>query len=221
LYSAAVGYFRWLHNQATLNLCPSHATLRELQTQGYKQLQVWGRGVDSQRFHPARRTDDWRRRLSGGESERPLLLYVGRLSLEKRVDWLQPLLHAVPAARLAIVGDGPLRPTLEQTFAGLPVCFTGYLTGGDLAAAYAAADVFVFPAHNETFGNVVAEVMASGLPVVAARSGGVEEQIVPGVTGLHAAAGSQADFLDCAASLVRDPVWARRWPSTTSWPWSS
>lgn len=116
----------------------------------------------------------------------------------------------MPAARLAIVGDGPLRPTLEQTFAGLPVCFTGYLTGGDLAAAYAAADVFVFPAHNETFGNVVAEAMASGLPVVAARSGGVEEQIVPGVTGLLAAAGSQAHFIDCAASLVRDPAWARQ-----------
>lgn len=70
LYSPAVGYFRWLHNQATLNLCPSHATFRELQTQGYKRLNVWGRGVDSERFHPARRTDDWRRRLSGGRERK-------------------------------------------------------------------------------------------------------------------------------------------------------
>ena len=160
-------------------------------------------------FHPARRQDSWRRRLSEGVSERPLLLYVGRLSLEQRVHWLRPLLEAVPEARLAIVGDGPMRPALEHMFAGLPVCFTGYLTGADLADAYAAADVFVFPAHNETFDNAVAEAMASGLPVVAARSGGVEEQVVPDVTGLLFAAESQPPIL----SPVQLALCARSWPA--------
>ena len=173
LYHPSVGFFRWLHNQADLNLCPSFATLRQLQSQGYRRLRVWGRGVDSHLFHPSRRRHTWRMRLSEGEPERPLLLYVGRLSPEKRIDWLKPMLQAVPEARLAIVGDGPMRPVLESMFAGHPVRFTGYLTGDELADAYAAADVFVFPSHSETFGNVVLEAMASGLPVVAARSGGV------------------------------------------------
>jgi glycosyltransferase involved in cell wall biosynthesis len=165
-------FLRWIHNQADLNLCLSYATRSDLEAHGFQRVKVWSRGVDTGQFHPGHRSAEWRGRLSGGHPDAPLLLFVSRLSPEKRVEWLHPVLNALPGARLAIVGDGPLRPALERTFADTPTVFTGYLHGRDLASAYAAADIFVFPAANETFGNVVLEAMASGLPVVAARAGG-------------------------------------------------
>ncbi|MBW7883300.1 MAG: glycosyltransferase family 1 protein [Caldilineaceae bacterium] len=209
-YEPLVRYFRWVHNQADLTLCPSHATLRTLASQGYERLRVWSRGVDEQRFHPRHRSLAWRHRLCEGQVDKPLLLYVGRLSPEKRIDWIQAVLQRLPEARLAIVGDGPARPHLHRVFAGLPVHFTGYLHGHDLACAYAAADVFVFPAANETLGNVVLEAMASGLPVVAPKAGGVQDHVDGGVTGLLFAPESINDLVAAVSYLVRDPNMARR-----------
>lgn len=203
------GYFRWLHNQADLNLCPSGVTQRELVAQGFRRVKVWSRGVDTTLFHPRRRTDGWRERLTGGAPDAPLLLYVGRVSMEKRIDWLRPVLDAVPGARLAIVGDGPHRPALEAMFAGTPTVFTGFLSGHELACAYAAADVFVFPAANETLGNVVLEAMASGLPVVAARSGGPLENVVHNETGLFFDPEDPADLLHAVRALTMDLPRAR------------
>jgi glycosyltransferase involved in cell wall biosynthesis len=177
-------YLRWIHNQANLTLCPSRITQLELAARGFERLAIWSRGVDKQRFHPQRRSEEWRQRLSGGDTQAPLLLFVGRLAREKRIDWLRMVLDKLPGTHLAIVGDGPVRPELEHLFAGAPVTFTGYLGGLDLAHAYASADAFVFPSANETFGNVVLEAMASGLPVIAARSGGPLDFVQHGETGL-------------------------------------
>lgn len=176
-------YFRLVHNQADVNYCPSQATLDELAQHGFQRLKVWSRGVNSNLFHPGRQSIDWRMRLSAGEPEKPLLLFAGRLSAEKRIPWLAHVLKGIPGTRLAIVGDGPQRPELESIFSGLPVVFTDYLRGEDLAAAYASADVFVFPAANETFGNVVLEAMASGLPVITPRSGGPLDFVTQGKHG--------------------------------------
>lgn len=203
-------YFRWLHNQADLNLCPSQVTLAELERQGFQRLKVWSRGVDTARFHPRRRQAEWRLRLSQGQPEAPLFLYVGRLSPEKRVDWLYPILEALPSARLAIVGDGPARPALERRFAGAPAVFTGYLSGADLAHAYAAADIFLFPAANETLGNVVLEAMASGLPVIAPRAGGLLDHVVDGATGLLFDPEDQAALVAAAQRLAGEPDYARQ-----------
>jgi phosphatidylinositol alpha 1,6-mannosyltransferase len=201
--------FREIYNQADLTLCPSQATLDELRRQGFHNLHVWTRGVDATRFHPRQRDPAWRARLSGGHPEAPLLLYVGRLSPEKRVEWLLPLLTAVPQARLAIVGDGPAREKLAARFAGAPAVFTGYLRGADLARAYAAADLFVFPSANETLGNVLLEAMASGLPVVAARAGGPLDIVTEGQTGLLFAPDNQAEWITAVTRLVQDPTYAR------------
>jgi glycosyltransferase involved in cell wall biosynthesis len=201
---------RGIHNRADLNLCPSGATLAELAAHDFRRLRVWTRGVDTERFHPRKRSDVWRRRLSGDRPDAPLLLYVGRLSPEKRVDWLRPLLKALPQARLAIVGDGPARSKLEETFAGAATTFTGYLRGEALARAYAAADLFVFPSANETLGNVVLEAMASGLPVVAARAGGPLDVVVEGENGLMFAPDDQDEMITAVARLVADPSWAGR-----------
>lgn len=203
-------FSRWVHNQADLNLCPSQATLRELKAQGFENVQVWTRGVDTTQFHPRHRSAAWRRRLTEGHPEAPLLLFVSRLSPEKRADWLLPVLAALPGVRLAIVGDGPARPRLEQLFAGTPTVFTGYLRGRELAQAYAAGDVFVFPAANETLGNVVLEAMASGLPVVAARAGGPLDVVVAGETGLLFDPKSEADLVTAVSHLIHHPELARQ-----------
>jgi glycosyltransferase involved in cell wall biosynthesis len=107
------------------------------------------------------------------------------------------------------VGDGPSRRSLERRFAGTPTVFTGYLTGHDLACAYASSDVFVFPAANETLGNVVLEAMASRLPVVAPRSGGVLDVITDGRTGLLFDPESKAASVACVKRLLQDRDFAR------------
>lgn len=124
-------------------------------------------GVDTELFHPQAADPEMRARLTAGQPERPLLLYVGRLSAEKEVGRIRVLLEQIPQARLAIVGDGPERGSLEQHFAGYDVVFTGYLQGQDLAAAFASADLFVFPSRTETLGLVLLEAMAAGCPVIA------------------------------------------------------
>jgi glycosyltransferase involved in cell wall biosynthesis len=151
-----------------------------------------------------------RKRLAGGEPEKPLVLFISRLSVEKRVDWLLPVVKKIPGIRLAIVGDGPDRGRLEELFAGTPTVFTGYLQGAELAAAYASGDIFAFTGAEETFGNVVAEAMASGLAVVAPRSGGVVDLVEDGVTGFLYTPENDARFLARVKELTGDLPQARK-----------
>ena len=171
------------HNRATLNLCTSEAMMDQLRQHGIDRVALWPGGVDTARFHPDRRSESMRARLTDGHPESPLLVYVGRLSAEKDVERLKPVLQALPGARLALVGDGPHRKALEEHFAGMPVYMAGFLRGNELAEAFASSDVLVMPSRTETLGLVVLEAMASGLPVVGARAGGIPEMIVDGVTG--------------------------------------
>jgi glycosyltransferase involved in cell wall biosynthesis len=171
------------HNRATINLCTSYAMFDELTQHGVERVALWPGGVDTARFCPTRRSASMRERLSDGHPESPLLLYVGRLSAEKGLERLKPMLEALPDARLALVGDGPHHKPLQQHFAGMPVVLAGFLRGDELAAAYASADVFVMPSRTETLGLVVLEAMSSGLPVVGARAGGIPEMIEDGVSG--------------------------------------
>lgn len=118
---------------------------------------------------------------------------------------------AIRSARpLAIVGDGPARAELEQTFAGLPITFTGYLRGEALAVAYASSDLFVFPSDSEAFGNVVLEAMVSGLPVVAATTGGVADLVEHGSTGRLSTSADTADLETCIRHELDDLAARRR-----------
>ena len=171
------------HNQAELNLCTSTAMMQELTNHGIERVDLWQRGVDTELFHPDLACHQMRKHLSQGHTESPLLLYVGRLSAEKEIERIKPVLDAIPKARLALVGDGPHRYSLENHFAGTPTHFVGYLTGKELGAAFASADAFIFPSRTETLGLVLLEAMAAGCPVVAASSGGIPDVVATGVNG--------------------------------------
>lgn len=171
------------HNQAVLNLCTSTAMQTELTEHGVERVEVWQRGVDTELFRPDQARAEMRSHLSQGHPDDPLLLYVGRLSAEKEITNIKPVLESIPNARLALVGDGPYRPELEKYFEDTPTHFVGYLAGDDLASAFASADAFIFPSRTETLGLVLLEAMAAGCPVVAARSGGIPDIVTDGVNG--------------------------------------
>ncbi|MEH2267768.1 MAG: glycosyltransferase family 1 protein [Nostoc sp.] len=171
------------HNQAALNLCTSTAMVKELTAHGIERVDLWQRGVDTELFHPDLANVEMRSRLSQNHPESPLLLYVGRLSAEKEIERIKPILEAIPEARLALVGDGPHRQALQKHFAGTNTYFVGYLMGQELGSAFASADAFIFPSRTETLGLVLLEAMAAGCPVVAARSGGIPDIVTDGVNG--------------------------------------
>ncbi len=172
------------HNQALLNLCTSTAMVKELSEKGIQNTALWQRGVDTDTFRPDLRKNTMRQKLLGKFSdEGALLIYVGRLSAEKQIERIKPVLDALPKARLALVGDGPYRNQLEKIFDGSPTTFVGYLAGEELASAYASGDAFLFPSSTETLGLVLLEAMAAGCPVVGANKGGIPDIITDGING--------------------------------------
>jgi glycosyltransferase involved in cell wall biosynthesis len=160
---------------------------------------------NTEMFVPELASREMRSRLSQNHPDSPLLLYVGRLGAEKEIEAIKPVLEAIPGARLALVGDGPHRQTLEQYFADTPTNFVGYLKGQELASAYASADAFIFPSRTETLGLVLLEAMAAGTPVVAARSGGIPDIVTDGVNGYLFDPTDEAGALDATKRLFGNP----------------
>ncbi len=182
-------YNRFIHNQCALTFCPSASTARKLRLQGFEHLRVWPRGVDTTLFRPEQRSAALRSSWLGGREQaenKVVLLYVGRVSWEKNLQLLVRAYQGMDhrSCHLVIVGDGPAQAEIQQELAGLPVTFAGYLRGDALATAYASADIFAFPSQSETFGQVVLEAMASGLPVVGLLSEGVCDLVIHKRTGL-------------------------------------
>jgi glycosyltransferase involved in cell wall biosynthesis len=196
---------RRVHGLAHLNLCPSRFTRDDLQAHGIAPVGIWRGGVDTELFHPRRRSVEMRERLAGGPVTGPLLLSVGRLSQEKNLESLLPVLNAHPGATLAFVGDGPARATIEHAFLGHRANFVGFLRGEELAAAFASADLFLMPSRTETLGFVVLEAMSSGCPVVAARAGGIPDLVIHEETGLLYDPDDPGDLLAAVSSLLAHP----------------
>lgn len=176
--------FRSAHNIADLNLVPSSAMMRQVRDHGYRRVRWWHRGIDTERFHPDRRSAAMRERLSGGKPNDFLAVYVGRITREKNVHLLRDAFQGLDGVRLALVGGGPELEQMQAYFAGSETTFTGYLRGDDLVSAFASADVLVFPSTSETFGLAPLEAMACGLPVIASLSGGLVDTLRPGVNAL-------------------------------------
>lgn len=179
-------YMKWFHRSCDAVLAPSQETITSLRTEGFTGLRLWSRGVDCDLYTPEKRSSEIKARYG---LHAPLtLLYVGRIAPEKDLTTLLLAMRQLPESvraevQVLIVGDGPLLPELRSQ-APANVIFTGARHGDELAELYASADLFVFPSCTETFGNVVLEAMASGLPVIAADAGGTRDLIVPGVTGI-------------------------------------
>jgi phosphatidylinositol alpha 1,6-mannosyltransferase len=182
LADLATRYLVTLHNQCALTYVPTPSLAREVRGWGIERVAVLGRGVDAAHFRPDRRALATRQR-HGLAADDVVLLYVGRVSAEKNLGLLARTAAALPRGRLVIVGDGPERASLAAALPPTSIV-TGFLQGEELADIYAAADIFVFPSLTDTFGQVVQEAMASGLPVVGMRAGGVQDIIQHGVTGL-------------------------------------
>jgi len=208
-------YMAWYYKQMDVVYAPSSAIAEELTTFGVdrKAIRVYPRGVDTARFDPIKRNGFYKP-WPGIDSFK--LIYVGRVSREKDLDILVTAYKSAISrmnghdVHLVIVGDGPYRTEMEKELLGLPVVFTGVLHGEALAAAYASADLFVFPSTTDTFGNVVLEAQASGLPVIVSDRGGPMENIDPGKTGL-VVPGRDADSLAQAMiELCADPRRVKR-----------
>ena len=177
---AAMGwkYFRWFHSAAARTFTPTDAIRREVEAHGFRNVGVWGRGVDGDRFDPSFRSVEWRRSL-GITDNAMVVLYVGRIAKEKGLEHaltaMQQLTNS-PDVRFVFVGDGPYDAELRAA-APPTAIFTGRLSGVPLSTAYASSDVFLFPSVTDTFGNVLLEAMASGLVVVSADAGNTRELV--------------------------------------------
>ena len=205
LRPSASRWLRHIHNLADVNLCPSLPLAAEAQARGIQRVRLWPGGVDTTLFRPDRRSDDMRARLTGGHPERPVVLSVGRLSKEKRLEDLIGAMERMPEASIAFVGAGPFEDDLRRMFSHLPATFLGRLSGVELAQAYASADVFAFPSTTETLGLVSLESQASGVPVVGARAGGIPDTIRQGVTGLLVDPGSSVAMADGLRAILDHP----------------
>lgn len=195
---------KFLHRAADLTLVPSAAIAKDLEEANVttaNRIRLWNKGVDSESFHPRFHSHEMRLRLSNGKPDKPLIVHVGRLGVEKSLEFLKRVMDKLPEARIAFIGDGPYREELEQMFTGMPAVFTGMLQGEELSQAYASGDVFVMPSESETLGQVVMEAMSAGLPVVAARAGGIRDIIPDDQQGKTGYLFNPGDLDDCLSKL--------------------
>jgi glycosyltransferase involved in cell wall biosynthesis len=194
-------FLRWFHGRAQRTLVPTASVRDELAGRGFGNLVIWGRGVDTELFRP-----------QGKEFldlPRPIFLTAGRVAAEKNIEAFLRL--DLPGSKV-VVGDGPARQSLQRRYP--QVTWAGYLYDQDLARYYSAADVFVFPSRTDTFGNVMQEANACGIPVAAYPVTGPIDVVQRGVTGVL-----DEDLRSaCLAALKIDPAGCRAYALERTWP---
>jgi phosphatidylinositol alpha 1,6-mannosyltransferase len=205
-------YGRWFYSHAARVLCPSRVHEEYLHTRGILHTGLWTRGLDPEHFHPRFRSEEYRRAL-GLRPDDFLVTYIGRIAREKDIKLLLKAWQAVASerggAQLVLVGGGPLAEDLLR--ASVPgVHLTGIKQGPELSAAYASADLFVFPSATETFGNSLLEAMGSGVPSLAVSAGGVLEFARNGENALLVGARDVGAFAGGLRTLMGDAALRRR-----------
>lgn len=205
LKPVVAAWLRRVHNRTLRTFAPTHDLLRRLETEGYTGLRLLSRGVDTGLFDPVRR-DPELREVWDARPEDPVMVHVGRMAAEKNYALLfrafDAVKAAVPRARLALVGDGPMLSAYQRQRPD--AIFTGFYTGANLARHYASGDIYIHASTTETFGNVITEAMASGLAVCAFDYAAAKEFIRHGENGLTAAPGDETALIAHAVRLARD-----------------
>jgi len=200
----AMAYLRRFHARADRTLVPSPGMLNRLEQEGFENVHLLGRGVDSRLFDPARRCERLRVEWCARPGV-PVGIVVGRVAAEKNLDLAMEAFTAIRAAipdfQAVVVGDGPIRARLEEKHPW--VRFVGVRTGEDLARHYASADFLLFPSETETFGNVLLEGMSSGLVALGYDYAAAALHIEHGVNGLKVEKGDAAGFLHAAMEAAR------------------
>ncbi|WP_404458257.1 glycosyltransferase family 4 protein [Oceanobacillus kapialis] len=201
-------YMYWFHRPFEKVYVPTISTKEKLLAkQLHPDIGVWGRGVDRRVFSPAKRTPDFFKNHYGIQGKK-IILYVGRMSPEKDIDIVLDTYYSLPDhvkedTHLVMVGDGPLYKSLSEQHQE-NITWTGFLEGEQLARVYASSDVFLFPSPTETFGNVVLEALASGLPVIGANEGGVKNLVANGKSGFLCEPGNRNAFAQKTTKLLED-----------------
>lgn len=207
----ALAYLRHFHNRTQITLSPTAALNAELARDGFRGVRLLARGVNTHVFTPAVRSAELRASWGAGPDDL-VVVHVSRLAAEKNYGLLSRAYDAIaranPRARFVIVSDGPLRRRLQRAFPRAH--FTGFLPREELARHYASADLFLYPSLTETFGNVVTESMASGLPVVAFNYAAAARYIHHGENGWHVPREDESGFIAAALTLAADPALRRR-----------
>jgi UDP-2,3-diacylglucosamine pyrophosphatase LpxH/glycosyltransferase involved in cell wall biosynthesis len=201
--SMAMAYLKRFHGRADCTLVPSPELVEKLRNEGFKNVHLLERGVDTELFNPSKRCEVLR--ASWGISfDTPVAIVVGRVAAEKNLELaikcFAEMRAAIPKMHCVMVGDGPLREKLAAKFPW--VHFAGVQTGEELARYYASADTLLFPSETETFGNVVLEAMASGLATVAYDYAAAARFVVHGQTGLKAEKGNVDGFIAQAKAAL-------------------
>ncbi len=203
-------FLRSFYNRFSRIYAPSKSTADDLESRGFRNVELWQRGINLERFSPSFRSEQLRKQA--GISDEPVLLFVGRIVKEKDIDDLVKATGILKRDgyrfKMVFVGNGPMLPQLERECPD--AVFTGYQYGESLARWYASADIFTFPSTTETFGNVILEAQASGLPVVGVNQGGVADLIQDGSTGFIAGANNPESFAARLKQLLDNPVLAKQ-----------
>jgi glycosyltransferase involved in cell wall biosynthesis len=203
-------YLRKLHNATSATLVPTEETRHLLTKQGFRNVEIMERGVDTELFHPGRRSRALRERWGAGPADL-VLLHVGRVAAEKNLALVFEAWEAAkiqfPRTRLVLAGDGPQRASWAAKYP--EAIWTGFLSGVDLAEAYASADLMLFPSRTETFGNVLLEGMASSLVTISYHLAASRRFVEPGVNGFAATQETDDAWLRQVLRALRE---RRRWP---------
>jgi len=206
--SLTLSYLRWIHNATLCTMTPTQALANELAESGFANMDVFGRGVRLDHFNPSVRDSELRR--SWGASENDLVVtHVSRMASEKNYELLfktyQIISDEIPSAKFIIAGDGPVRRKWEKQFP--KANFLGSIgldSRKQLGRIYASSDLFLYPSETETYGNVLTEALAVGLPTVAYDYAAAGQHVTDGINGLKVPLGAETEFIAASLRIARD-----------------
>ena len=202
-----VAYLRKFHNATACTMVPTKELKRTLSENGFLNLKVVSRGVDTQLFNLKRR-DQHLRHSWGADEKTKVLISVGRIAPEKNLDLVlktyEALQFMADQIKLVMVGDGPLKEQFQKRYPG--IIFPGMLSQTELAKYYASSDLFVFPSQTETFGNVTLEALASGIPVLAFDCAAAKDWVQTGMNGWLVSENNQDGFAAQAVTILKQPL---------------